>query len=76
MSLPPTINDARPIVEAALDAGVNYFDTADLYDKGMNEEVVGAVLAPYRKDIILATKVGNRWTEGTEGWTWDPLPLI
>ena len=74
MSLPPMINDARPIVEAALDAGVNYFDTTDLYDKGMNEEVVGAVLAPYRKDIILATKVGNRWTEGTESWTWDPSP--
>lgn len=74
MSLPPTMNEARPIIEAALDAGITYFDTADLYDKGMNEEVVGAVLAPYRKEIILATKVGNRWTEGTDGWTWDPSP--
>ncbi len=74
MSLPPTVHEARPIVEAALDAGITYFDTADLYDKGMNEEVIGTVLAPYRKDIILATKVGNRWVEGTDGWTWDPSP--
>ena len=74
MSLPPTLEQARPVIEAALDAGINYFDTADLYDKGLNEELVGKVLAPHRKNIILATKVGNRWTEGTDGWTWDPSP--
>lgn len=74
MSLPPTINEARPIVEAALDAGITYFDTADLYEKGMNEEIVGTILAPYRHDVILATKVGNRWVEGTDGWSWDPSP--
>ena len=74
MSLPPTINEARPIIEAAIDAGITYFDTADLYEKGMNEEVVGTILAPYRHDVILATKVGNRWVEGTDGWSWDPSP--
>ena len=74
MSLPATLDQARPVIEAALDAGINYFDTADLYDKGLNEELVGKVLAPHRKNIILATKVGNRWTEGTDGWTWDPSP--
>lgn len=74
MSLPPTINEARPIIEAALDAGITYFDTADLYEKGMNEEIVGTILAPYRHDVILATKVGNRWVEGTDGWSWDPSP--
>lgn len=74
MSLPPTKEEARPVIEAALDAGINYFDTADLYDKGANEEIVGAVLAPHRHDIILATKVGNRWEEGKDGWTWDPSP--
>ena len=74
MSLPPTINEARPSIEAALDAGITYFDTADLYEKGMNEEIVGTILAPYRHDVILATKVGNRWVEGTDGWSWDPSP--
>ncbi|MFF5993529.1 aldo/keto reductase [Lysinibacillus sp. KU-BSD001] len=74
MSLPLTIDEARPIIEAALEVGMNYFDTADLYDKGMNEEIVGTVLQPVRQDIILATKVGNRWEEGTDRWTWDPSP--
>ena len=74
MSLPATLDQARPVIEAALDAGINYFDTADLYDKGLNEELIGKVLAPHRKNIILATKVGNRWAEGTDGWTWDPSP--
>ena len=74
MSLPTNRNEARPIVEAALDAGITYFDTADLYDKGVNEEIIGSLLKPYRDNIILATKVGNRWIEGTDGWTWDPTP--
>ena len=74
MSLPTNINEARPIVEAALDAGITYFDTADLYDKGVNEEIIGTLLKPHRENIILATKVGNRWIEGEDGWTWDPTP--
>ncbi|TSI10103.1 aldo/keto reductase [Lysinibacillus sp. BW-2-10] len=74
MSLPTTMNEASPVVEAALDYGINYFDTADLYDKGINEEIVGEILKPHRKDIILATKVGNRWNDGEEGWHWDPSP--
>ena len=74
MSLPTNSNEARPIVEAALDAGITYFDTADLYDKGVNEEIIGALLKPHRENIILATKVGNRWIDGQDGWTWDPTP--
>lgn len=72
MSLPTNVEEARSIIEAALAAGINYFDTADLYNKGINEEIMGTLLKPYRNDIILATKVGNRWTEGEEGWHWDP----
>lgn len=74
MSLPTAISAATPIIEAALDAGMNYFDTADLYDKGLNEEIVGALLKPHRQEIVLATKVGNRFSEGVYGWTWDPSP--
>ena len=74
MSLPPNRSEAQPIVEAALDAGITYFDTADLYDKGINEEIIGTLLKPYRENIILATKVGNRWIDGQDGWTWDPTP--
>ncbi len=72
MSLPLNISEAQGIIEHALDAGINYFDTADLYDKGKNEEMIGQILKPYREKIILATKVGNRFTEGQESWTWDP----
>ena len=58
----------------ALDAGINYIDTADLYDYGANEKIIGATLGKRRHDVILATKVGNRWAEGIDGWHWDASP--
>lgn len=63
---------ARKIIEAALEAGVNYFDTADLYDRGINEKIVGQTLKNVRDEVIIATKVGNRWNEQGAGWSWDP----
>lgn len=74
MSLPTNLVDAQYVIDAALDAGINYFDTADLYNKGVNEEIVGAALKSHRSDIILATKVGNRWQDGGDGWSWDATP--
>ena len=74
MSLPTTIKDAKPVIYSAIDYGINYFDTADLYDHGMNEEIVGELLKPHRNEIVLATKVGNRWNTGENGWSWDPSP--
>lgn len=71
MSLPPNKAQAEEVIHAAIDAGINYFDTADLYNQGENEKVVGAALKQHRHDIYLATKVGNRWEEGKEGWGWD-----
>jgi aryl-alcohol dehydrogenase-like predicted oxidoreductase len=52
--------------------GINYFDTADLYDKEMNESVVGKALKGIRAQIILATKVGNQWRADGSGWDWNP----
>lgn len=72
MSLGTSENDAIRIIHEAIDQGVNYFDTADLYDRGLNEEIVGKALKGKRHDVIVATKVGNRWTEQGNGWTWDP----
>ncbi len=74
MSLSTDKEKAAGIVDMALDAGINYFDTADLYDLGVNEEIIGETLGKRRQDIILATKVGNRWTEGVKGWHWDASP--
>lgn len=72
MSLPNDSNEATRIVDAALDAGINFLDTADLYDGGDNEIRVGQALKNKRQDIILATKVGNKLNVDGSGWTWDP----
>ncbi|MET1013216.1 MAG: aldo/keto reductase, partial [Paenisporosarcina sp.] len=61
MSLPTDKAEAKYIVDAAIDQGISYFDTADLYDRGKNEEVVGHSLKGLRDQVILATKVGNKW---------------
>ncbi|MDQ0858527.1 aldo/keto reductase [Bacillus sp. V2I10] len=72
MSLGTDKEQAESIIDAALYEGINYFDTADLYDFGLNEEFVGDALKKRRQDLILATKAGNRWNENKDGWTWDP----
>ena len=71
MSLGHDENKAKEIIHAALDHGVNYLDTADLYDFGINEEFVGKAVKSVRKDVIIATKVGNKWHEDHSGWSWD-----
>lgn len=63
---------AAELLAKAVDGGINFFDTADLYEKGRNEEWVGAALKPVRKKIILATKVGNQWKADGTGWEWNP----
>ena len=60
------------LIHQAVELGINYFDTADLYDKGMNESVVGKALKDIRSKIILATKVGNQWRADGSGWDWSP----
>jgi aryl-alcohol dehydrogenase-like predicted oxidoreductase len=52
--------EAEPIVARAVEAGVTFFDTADMYSKGVSEEITGRLLAklfPRREDYVLATKV-------------------
>jgi aryl-alcohol dehydrogenase-like predicted oxidoreductase len=51
---------ADRMVGRALDAGVNYFDTADNYHAGQAEEMLGNTLAEHRDDVLIATKVGAR----------------
>lgn len=72
MSLGTDEQKANEIIQTALQQGINYFDTADLYDYGMNEEFVGKALKSVRSDVIIATKVGNRWNDNKDGWSWDP----
>ncbi|OEH93603.1 aldo/keto reductase [Bacillus solimangrovi] len=72
MSLGQDQKQATEIIHAAIDAGINYLDTADLYDLGLNEEFVGKAIEEKRKELIIATKVGNHLEKGRLGWYWDP----
>lgn len=72
MSLKLDAPDNEAILLKALDNGINYFDTADLYDKGLNEEFLGTVFKGKRDKVILATKAGNQWRADGSGWDWNP----
>jgi aryl-alcohol dehydrogenase (NADP+) len=58
------IEKAKPIVKRALDLGVNFFDTANLYSNGRSEEIVGEILKNHRDDVVVATKVRLKVGEG------------
>lgn len=60
------------LLHTALDLGINFFDTADLYQKGQNEVFVGNALKDRRQEVILATKVGNQLRPDGSGWDWNP----
>ncbi len=48
--------EARRVLDRSLDAGIDFLDTADIYSEGRSEELLGKLLGPRRKDVILATK--------------------
>src|SRR5688572_17181728 len=60
------------ILQTALDNGINFFDTADLYERGNNEITVEKAFKGQREKVIIATKVGNQWKPDGSGWDWNP----
>lgn len=72
MSLPRDEKLALSIIDEAYERGINFFDTADLYDQGRIETVLGIALKGKRDAVIIATKGGNHWEAGKPGWYWDP----
>src|SRR6201747_1575088 len=60
---------SRPLIKQALEAGINFFDTANAYSAGSSEEIVGRALKDFatRDEIVLATKVYNRMSPGPNG---------
>jgi len=59
------------LLNIALDKGINYFDTADIYEDGLNEITVGKAFRQKRKQVVIATKAGNvRRADG--GLDWNP----
>jgi aryl-alcohol dehydrogenase (NADP+) len=61
---------ARPIINKALDLGINFFDTANVYSSGRSEEITGIVLKDYRDEVVIATKVFFP----VKGYVLDPKP--
>ncbi|MBB6634511.1 aldo/keto reductase [Cohnella thailandensis] len=60
---------SRPIIKRALELGINFFDTANVYSAGTSEEFVGRALKDYarREEVVIATKVFFRMQEGPNG---------
>ena len=50
--------DSKKIIDRAIDLGINFFDTADVYSNGRSEQIVGRAMQGRRKSVVLATKVG------------------
>ena len=72
MSLEEDREKSTTLLHQALDGGINFFDTADLYQQGENERLVGRAFKGMRERVILATKVGNQWRADGSGWDWNP----
>ncbi|HQT90506.1 MAG TPA: aldo/keto reductase [Candidatus Kryptobacter bacterium] len=56
--------EADELVNTAIDGGINFFDTADVYSEGLSEQILGKALGDKRKEIVLATKVRGRTGPG------------
>lgn len=74
MSLGTDSNHAETIIDEAIQQGITYFDTADLYDFGENEKIVGKILKKHQNqnDIVIGSKVGNHFNKETKEHYWDP----
>lgn len=61
--------ESRPFIKRALDLGINFFDTANVYSDGTSEEYVGRALIDYarREEVVIATKVNGRMHKGPNG---------
>lgn len=58
------VAEATKLVDICLDAGLNFFDTADIYSNGLSEEILGKAIAKRREDLLISTKATFRMKEG------------
>ncbi len=61
--------NSRPIIKKALDLGINFFDTANVYSLGASEEILGRALKDFaiRDEVVIATKVHGKMHDGPNG---------
>ena len=70
------VDEATRLVDIALEAGVNFFDTADVYSAGMAEEILGQAIGNRRDQVLLATKACFRMEAGPNGLGTSRFHLI
>jgi aryl-alcohol dehydrogenase-like predicted oxidoreductase len=63
---PTEKNEAIALIRAAVEQGITFFDTAEIYGPFTNEEVVGEALAPFREKVVIATKFGFKIKDGKQ----------
>lgn len=63
---PKDTQEMTALIRAAVDQGVTFFDTAEVYGPYINEELVGAALAPMRDKVVIATKFGFKFDQGKQ----------
>jgi len=65
------VNDEESIaaIRKAIDVGMTFIDTADVYGKGHSEEIIGQAIEGRREEVVIATKVASRWNEQAKAWT-------
>src|SRR6476469_7344775 len=67
---PPPKEEGIKLIRAAVERGVTFFDTAEMYGPLTNEELVGEALAPFRGQVVIATKFGFKpGADGEARWT-------
>ncbi|MFS8604535.1 aldo/keto reductase [Priestia megaterium] len=62
----PDRKEMISLIHAAVDRGVNFFDTAEVYGPYVNEELVGEALAPFKEEVMIATKLGIKVVDGKQ----------
>ena len=63
----PDRQEMIALIRTAVERGITFFDTAEIYGPFVNEELVGEALAPFRKQVVIATKFG---------WNLDPTYAV
>lgn len=75
MSLSGNQSHDVSLIHQAIDLGINLIDTADLYQQGENERIIGKAIKDRRGEIVLASKGGNQVDPNGQGWKWNPDPV-